>query len=110
MAEPEAKQTTVKIVWPELTDDDKPSYANGIMVNHTPWDFTIFFSQVVLPPAPAGGTMEVKGKRVATITFPVTLVRGLIDALQTNLDLYEEQYGKIEIPKGRRESGGNGQA
>ncbi len=111
MARPE--ETAASIVWPESTKDDKPLYANAIMVNHTPWDFAIHFTHVIIParaPVGSSGTVEIEGKSVASISFPVTLVRGFIEALQTNLDRYEEKFGKIEIPKGVKKENGNGSA
>jgi len=99
MAEPQ-KEVTAAIVWPEISEEDKPVYANGVVVNHTPWDFALYFSQVLTPINPSKATpLEIKAKKVAIISFPVTLVRGLITALETNLTRYEELYGKVEIPK-----------
>ena len=98
----------VKIVYPEL-GEDKPLYANAIHINHTPWDFALHFSQVIVPTTPPTGRhVEITAKPVAVISIPVTLVRGLIKALETNLDIYENSYGKVEIPREAKGKGGNG--
>ena len=106
MAREEKKTARGKIVYPEVTEEERPLYGNAILVNHTPWDFALHFSHVVAPvaakPAPSG-EVEVKAKKVAVISIPATLVRGLIAALQTNLDRYERVYGKIEIPREERQ-------
>ena len=106
MAREEKKTATGKIVYPEVTEEERPLYANAILVNHTPWDFSLHFSHVVTPiaaKAAPSGQEEVKAKKVAVISIPATLVRGLLNALQTNLDQYERVYGKIEIPKEDRQ-------
>jgi hypothetical protein len=106
------KETEVaaKIGYPELTEADTPLYSNAILVNHTPWDFALHFSQIITPirPPKTDGPLEIVGKKIAVISVPVTLVRGLITALQTNLDKYEQQYGKVEIPRQQKEKDGNG--
>ncbi len=105
MAQDDAKRAKAKIVYPEIAEEDRPLYANGILVNHTPWDFAIHFSHVVAPVIAqpnAAGQIEIKAKKVTVISIPATLVRGLISALQTNLERYEKTYGKIETPKDER--------
>jgi len=102
MVDQENQDRKGKVTYPELEEEDKPLYSNAILVNNTPWDFALHFSHLVLPvvsPAESSGEVEVKGKKVVVISIPATLVRGLIRALQTNLELYEKAYGKIEIPK-----------
>lgn len=103
MAKEERKPAKGKIIYPEVTEEDKPLYANAVLVNHTPWDFAMHFGHIVPPvAAKAGpaGEVEVKAKKIAVVSIPAPLVRGLISALQTNLERYEKAYGKIEIPKG----------
>jgi hypothetical protein len=102
---------TARIVYPEPQEEDKPLYANALLVNHTPWDFALHFSTLIAPTrAPTGQNLEIKGSAVAVINIPVTLVRGLITALETNMAAYEKSYGKIEIPKGTKVINGNGSA
>jgi len=113
MATRDDDQTEISatIVWPEPEPDDKALYANGVAVNHTPWDFALHFYQVVMPLKPAATAtppLEIRGRNVALISFPVTLVRGFIDALEVNLKRYEERHGKVEIPRKTKESNGQG--
>jgi hypothetical protein len=96
------KGITAKITYPEVTEEDKFFYSNAISINHTPWDFAMHFAYVVMPQIPqpsSAGKLEIKAKRVAVVNIPATLVRGLIRALETNLERYEGVYGKIEMPK-----------
>jgi hypothetical protein len=99
LTEPKA----ARILYPDAAEDERPLYANLINVNFTPWDFALHFGHVVLPnPSPSLDRTEpvdIKAKRVATISIPPTLIRSLITALQTTLDSYEHLYGKIEIPQ-----------
>lgn len=93
---------SAKIIYPEPTPEDKILYANVILVNHTPWDFALHFDRLTTPikrPESKEGQVEIEATKIATIHIPVTLVRGLIEALQTNLKGYEVQYGKVTIPK-----------
>jgi hypothetical protein len=102
MGQEEKKVVSAKIIYPEVTEEDKPLYSNAILVNHTPWDFALHFCNVSTPIAPGvvpPAGLEIKAKKVAIINIPAPLVKGLINALQTNLARYEERYGKIEIPK-----------
>lgn len=110
MAQKTIQKATLKIAYPELTEEDKPLYSNAVAVNHTPWDFAIHFSQLVLPirPPQGKGVSEIVGKQVAVINIPIPLVRGLISALETNLEIYEATHGKVEIPKERK--GNNGRS
>lgn len=104
-----SKGELARIVYPEIREEDKPLYANAIQINHTPWDFALHFAQLIVPTAlHKGRPLEIKGKSVAVINIPVTLVRGLIKALEINLEGYEKSYGKVEIPRERKGSNGNG--
>jgi hypothetical protein len=105
------KPRIARVVYPEPKEQDTPLYANAIQVNHTPWDFALYFSRLVVPnQAPKGKELEIKGRAIATVNIPVTLVRGLITALETSIQNYEKNYGKIEIPKGEKVKNGNGSA
>jgi uncharacterized protein DUF3467 len=102
MAEKDEKRlVTARLVYPEVTEEDSTVYANYLLVNHTPWDFALHFGSVTTPLAPksSGGEIEMPVKKVVTVKLPVTLIRGVIDALKTNLELYEKQHGEVKIPK-----------
>lgn len=99
--ENKSREGKVEIVYPDLAEGEASLYANAVVINHSPWDFALYFSRVVMPLRPTieSGKLKIQAQQVATINVPVTLIRGLIRALQTNLDRYEQDYGKIEIPK-----------
>ncbi len=102
MLDGESKKTTARVVLSNVPEDEKLLYANVIHINHTPWDFALHFHKMVVPvqaPGSSDSVVDVQAGKVATIVIPVTLVRGLISALQSQLDAYENSYGKIEIPK-----------
>ncbi len=109
MANEKEQEHTAKIVYPQLKEDEPVLYSNAIQVNHTPWDFALHFSQLVVPTS-VTADVEVKARSVAVINIPVTLVRGLITALETNVTLYEKVHGKIDIPRKEEKSDGNGSA
>lgn len=91
-----------RVVFPEMTGDEKPLYANAMAVNHSPWDFALHFGWIGLPhkpPAHEGEVIDVPARRVALINIPPALVRGIITALQENLETYERLYGKINNPE-----------
>ncbi len=81
----------------------EPIYANYVLVNHTPWDFMFHFGNFFIPPEvpkePAEYEFEVKS--VARITVPTTLIKGIVRALQTNIETYESIHGVL--PDGRLE-------
>jgi Protein of unknown function (DUF3467) len=98
VAEPE--QAQVRIEWPEESQWPQGGYANIILVNHTPWDFTIRFGHVVLPPNPPGGRMPEEGIRTAAtpisqVTMPPQTLRQLALLLQQQVAKYTANYGEI---------------
>lgn len=99
-----------RIVYSEALDEGRVLYANVITVNHTPWDFALHFYNLVVPVRTdePEEPVDLTAKKTAVVSIPVTLVRGLIEALQTNLERYEQSYGKVEIPKST-EGEGEGQ-
>lgn len=76
----------------------RPTYANFVNVNHTPWDFRLLFA-VVRTPMPgeeAAAAQEagaVRPQGVAEVILPANLMHGLIAALQTNFSTYLDQFG-----------------
>ena len=101
MAEKDDKEAVARIILPEFTGEDKSIYANHVIVNHTPWDFALHFGSVLTPLKPKlndAGEVEIEVKKLLTINIPSTLIKGLINALQTSLDRYEKQYGKVKTP------------
>ncbi len=100
-----------RIVYPDTSEANTLLYSNAVQINHSPWDFALHFAQLVVPTNPSKGqSVEIKARPVAVINIPVTLVRGLIKALQTNIETYEKNYGKVDIPREAKRNGGNGPA
>lgn len=100
----------------KMPDYLRPTYANFINVNHTPWDFRLQFA-LLRNPAPGeistqpGEVVEVRPEAVADLIIPANLVHGLIAALRTSFDAYITTYGapglNPEGPAGPQEGGGN---
>jgi hypothetical protein len=89
-----------------MPDYLRPTYANFVNVNHTPWDFRLAFG-ILRSPMPgseldsSGGLVEPEG--VADLIIPANLMHGLISALQTNFSQYLEQFGPPGLdPEGPR--------
>ncbi len=91
----------------------RPTYANYINVNHTPWDFRVTFAVLKTPTpgtemeqAQQGEVLVTQPEAVADIIIPANLVHGFISALRENFDRYIEVFGAPGInPEGpeRRE-------
>jgi Protein of unknown function (DUF3467) len=107
MSEPH-EGSQVQIQWPEEAQWPQGGYANIILVNHTPWDFTIRFGHVVLPPNPPGVPLPEEGLQtaatpIAQVTMPPQALRQLALVLQEQVARYVGTYG--EIGGGRPEEG-----
>jgi hypothetical protein len=90
----------------------RPTYANYVNVNSTPWDFRLTFA-VLRSPMPgdeqeaATELGEVHPDAVADLIIPANLMHGFISALQTTFNAYLEQYGPPGLdPEGPRPPGG----
>ncbi len=84
---PEKKQVNIQI---QLDDEMAQGvYVNLAMVNHTETEFTVDFIYVQ-PQNP-------RGKVRARIISSPNHTKRLINALQDNLQKYEEKFGKLEL-------------
>jgi hypothetical protein len=76
----------------------RPTYANYVNVNYTPWDFRLTFG-VLKTPMPgtevdqAQQAGAVEPEAVADLILPANLMHGLIGALTQGFDRYIAQYG-----------------
>lgn len=91
----------VQVVWPEESLWPQGGYANAVMVNHTPWDFTLRLGLIVLPSvAPDAPDLEeglqVTATPIAQVTMPPQALRQLALVLQEQLVRYTATYGNIE--------------
>jgi hypothetical protein len=93
-SENEAKSIEVDLV-PKREIPPSRIYSNFAHVSQTPFDFSIKFCDAT--PIPAGD--NTKGKRrheipiVAEIVIPFGLMPGLINALQTQYNIYKARFG-----------------
>ena len=85
---PKQKQKRITI---ELPKDLEAVYANIAFITHTPAEMVIDFAQV-LPRTP-------KGQIVSRLIMSPMHAKSFLNALQTNIQNYERQYGEINVPK-----------
>lgn len=85
---PKPKQKRITI---ELPKDLEAVYANIAFITHTPAEMVIDFAQV-LPRTP-------KGQIVSRLIMSPMHAKSFLNALQTNIQNYERQYGEINVPK-----------
>jgi len=91
----ELEGVEVKLRLPSIDEMPDRTYANFMQVNHTAWDFTLHFGHMVIPTEVPEKTRDLEVKLVARITVPATLIRSIITALQTNLEVFEKAFGPI---------------
>ncbi|MDI6759723.1 MAG: DUF3467 domain-containing protein [Candidatus Brocadiaceae bacterium] len=70
-------------------------YSNFMMANHTKWDFTLHFGHFILPTTITEETKYLEAKAVARITVPITLIKGIVKALNENIATFEKTHGVI---------------
>ena len=75
-------------------------YANMVAVGHTPHEFTLDFS--TMEPAQAktddAGVVAVPCRVTSRVRLPVSLIFDLLQAINTNLGIYESRFGPIRRP------------
>ena len=96
-AKDKPRATQVTIV-PSKEDVSERIYANFFSVNHGPLDFTLTFCDA---PVPSGDDIKrviadkvIKAFVQAEIVVPIALIQPIIEALKTNYEVYEKNYGK----------------
>lgn len=77
-----------------VVDDDVKygKYANFLVVTHSPHEFTLDFCQLL----PSGEQGRVNADVVERMRIAPTMVARVIQALNTNLNAYEEKYGDVK--------------
>lgn len=76
-----------------LPDELKPgTYANFLVVSHSPHEFTLDFCQL----QPGGEPGQVEAQVVSRVRIAPTLVGKVLQALNTNLNGYEEKWGPVK--------------
>jgi hypothetical protein len=82
------KQINIKV-----GDDQKfGTYANFLVVSHSPHEFTLDFCQVM----PSQQQGQVQAETVARIKVAPTMVGKIIQALNTNMTNYEDKFGLVK--------------
>ena len=95
------KQINFTIV-PEDGGNEPRTYANFCAVNHTPFDFTLTFCEVM--PLSEKEIREAESDHVvrapirARLVLPVQFVPTLIAALQENMRIYAESHQPPQAP------------
>jgi hypothetical protein len=86
----------------------RPTYANFVNVNHSPWDFRLTFG-VLKVPVPgeeadaARDEGQLRPEAVADVIIPANLMHGFISALQDNFSGYLDSFGAPGLdPEGPR--------
>ena len=69
------------------------AYANGAMVRHTPYEFTLDFFATQPPTPDAPNTVQ--ALVTARVKIPPTVVFDLLRAVNENMTKYEAQFGEI---------------
>ncbi len=103
---PPEEGVPLRIVLPEDALWPQGGYANFILVNHTPHDFTIRLAQLVMPAFTPGqppprealaddGALEVHPIPVAHVTMAPPAFRDLALVVQEQVAKYNAQYGEI---------------
>jgi len=97
---PKAEFASVKISL-EASDSTATFYVNNAEVGHTPHDFTLACGKLRAKLSPSEYTAAKESGRLTVeatvqITFPPTLLPGLIRALTTQRELYEKRFGAIK--------------
>jgi hypothetical protein len=101
----------VRIGGLRVPDYLRPTYANFVNVNHTPWDFRMTFGVLKTPMpgdelAQAQQAGAIEPEAVADIILPANLVHGVISALKDNFDRYIAEYGAPGLnPEGPEQRG-----
>jgi hypothetical protein len=95
------KQINFTIV-PEDGGNEPRTYANFCAVNHTPFDFTLTFCEVM--PLSEKEIREAESDHIvrapirARLVLPVQFVPTLIAALQENMRIYAESHQPPQAP------------
>lgn len=73
-------------------------YSNHVQVNLAPHEFELYFSRYTMPilmaPPTEPTNIDVTPRPAANVTIPLSLVRGLIRALETTAQNWETTFGQ----------------
>ncbi len=81
---------------PHYRDKDyEVIYSNFAQIGVTPWDIRITFSQLGEHEINVTGVMD-----LTTVIMTPLMAKVLANVLRTNVKLYEQNHGEIQIPAG----------
>ncbi len=84
-------------------------YSNFLSVWHSPYEFTLDFSQTQPPepvdPVDPESLVRVPCRVVARVKIPTTLIFAVLQALNGNMTQYENSFGSIQRPGEEQEGG-----
>ena len=88
----------------DISDEIPSYYINYIEVAQTEHEFSLYSVQVPGKPtaeqvATARESGEIHMEPLFQMILPPTIIRGLISAFESQLDLYEKQHGEIRPKK-----------
>jgi hypothetical protein len=95
VSEPSPPESALRLVTPP--DGDAPTvYSNFVQVTFTPLDFTFHFGRYAIPAftEPPPGEIQVPVQAVGKVTVPLSLVRGIMRVLQSQIDGWETTFGE----------------
>jgi hypothetical protein len=95
MAEQPQQQTEFEIQVPP--ENEAGSYANFLMVWHTPHEFTLDFA-VTQPSQPAENGVKVPCRVVSRVRVPPTVMVEILQAMNENLARFQQTFGEIRRP------------
>lgn len=81
--------------WQVSVPDDLKhgTYANFLIVSHSPHEFTLDFCQT----QPGGSSGERRADVVSRVRIAPTMVGKVLRALNTNLANYEDRFGPVPV-------------
>lgn len=95
----EIRESAESFARAELIESDADvfsCYANDLLVNHTPWDFQLTFSEFYKKPTGGSRDMTIVPRVRVAISPPH--IRAVIEALESNLAKYERKFGPVNKP------------
>lgn len=86
-----AGRQQVQVVVPD--DVKHGTYANFLVVSHSPHEFTLDFCQLM----PSRETGRLVAEVVSRVRIAPTLVGRVLQALNTNMSGYEDKFGPVKV-------------
>ncbi len=75
-------------------------YSNAVTVWHTGHEFTLDFAAALPMRTDDAGQVTYPFRVVSRVKLPVSVIFDLLQAINTNMTMYEENFGAISGPEG----------